>query len=93
MRKEVPGCAMWNRYFIYTYEDVNGFTHYMAVGGTVDNFGTYVFYRDNADLDGVWQGWIGANGHNILDPQTNEAYPWIVDLWEKLDIPLIMPGT
>lgn len=74
--------------YIYTYEKEDGSTVYMIVGmeGTVENFGIYTFVREENGQ------WLTGAGHNFLNTDTMQPYPWVVNLWEQLDIPWPMPG-
>lgn len=74
--------------YIYTYEEADGRTGYMIVGmaGSIENFGIYTFIRE---ADGTW--FTGA-GRNNVDPETEQAYPWVENLWQELNIPWPMPG-
>lgn len=74
--------------YFYQYVDKEtGMTIYLAVGiaGSIENFGVYEFIKDT---DGKW---VTGTGRNMFDPETNQAYPWVGLVWEKLEIPWPMP--
>ncbi len=75
--------------YFYTYGDKDGYKHFMVVGysGKLENFGIYEFIQE---ADGSW--FTGA-GRNFLDPDTEQRYPWVEIVWEKLEIPWPMPGS
>lgn len=80
--------------FYYTYRDDYGLTHYMAVGysGELANYGIYEFIKEEKDGKAEWDGWVTGTGRNFLNPETEEAYPWVAIVWEELDIPWPLPG-
>lgn len=80
--------------YYYTYQDDYGLTHYMAVGysGSVENYGIYEFIREQKEGQEDWEGWVTGTGRNFLDPETEDCYPWVEAVWDKLDVPWPMPG-
>lgn len=74
--------------YIYTYQDQNGYTIYRIVGtsGTLENFGGYSFIKDEEGM------WFSGEGHNYMDTQTEQVYPWVEAMWQELNIPWPMPG-
>lgn len=81
--------------YYYTYVDEYGLTHYMVVGyaGSIENFGVYEFMREEQEGQKDWEGWSNGHGRNFQDPETDAAYPWVVLVWEELNVPWPMPGT
>lgn len=75
--------------YIYTYQDENGYTIYRIVGiaGTVENYGGYSFIKDE---EGVW---LSGEGHNYMDTQTGQIYPWVDAMWQELNIPWPKPAA
>lgn len=75
-------------YYCQYVDEGTGMTICLVVGmaGNVENFGVYEFIKDT---DGEW---IIGTGRNFLDPETNQAYPWVDLVWEELEIPWSMPG-
>lgn len=75
--------------FIYTYVDeAYGLTHHMVVGyqGSIENFGTFEFFREEAEGQKPWEGWSNGYGRNYLD-EDMECYPWVAIVWQKLEVP------
>lgn len=82
--------------YFYEFVDEYGMTHYRAVGysGSLDNFGIYEFVRTVEEGQQPWEGWEGGSGQNFLSAETEERYPWVDIVWEKLGVPWPMPeGT
>lgn len=74
--------------YIYTYQDQNGYTIYRIVGiaETVENYGGYSFIKDEEGM------WFSGEGHNYMDTETEQVYPWVKVMWQELNIPWPMPG-
>lgn len=74
--------------YFYTYVDSQAVEHLLILGGTPDNYGYHEFYREDSG-----QGdWLGGEGANYLDMETEKAYSWLVNAWEELNIPWPLPG-
>lgn len=74
--------------YFYTYVDSQAVEHLLILGGTPDNYGYHEFYREDSG-----QGdWLGGEGTNYLDMETEKAYSWLVNAWEELNIPWPLPG-
>lgn len=74
--------------YFYTYVDDQAVKHLLILGGTPDNYGYHEFYREDSG-----QGdWLGGEGANYLDMETEKPYPWLVNAWENLNIPWPLPG-
>ena len=78
--------------FIYTYVDSQNVEHMLIIGGVPENFGVSEFYREKGENLESWQGWIGGYSDNYFDNTTEEAYPWLANAWEKLNLPWPLPG-
>lgn len=79
--------------YFYEFVDEYGLTHYRAVGysGSLDNFGIYEFVRTVEEGQGPREGWEGGSGRNFLSAETEQRYPWVDIVWEKLGVPWPMP--
>lgn len=73
--------------FYYTYnQDEYEITLIVGYTGSIENFGTYEFIKENGD-------WFTGSGRNFLEMETEQAYPWVAIVWDTMDIPWPMPGA
>ncbi len=73
--------------FFYTYEqDIYEITLIVGYSGSLENFGTYEFIKEN----GEWFTGSGRNFYSNVDEGV--PYPWVQVVWDTLDIPWPMPG-
>lgn len=86
---DITDAVQDGRPYIYTYQDQNGYTIYRIVGiaGTVENYGGYSFVKDGEGM------WFSGEGHNYMDTETGQVYPWVEAMWQELNIPWPKPAA
>ena len=81
--------------FTYIYMDPDGFTHYIAVGGTYSpdpdindvGYGEWISYVENAEQTKYGKGWMGGYCDHHWDPETGEDRKWLQVAKDEMGIP------
>lgn len=81
--------------FTYIYKDADGFTHYIAVGGTYSpdpdmndvGYGEWISYADHSEQTKYGKGWMGGYCDHHWDPETGEDRKWLQVAKDEMGIP------
>lgn len=81
--------------FTYIYMDSDGFTHYIAVGGSYSpdpdmnnvGYGEWISYVKNSEQTKYGKGWMGGYADHYWDPETGEDRKWLQVAKDEMGIP------
>ena len=81
--------------FTYIYMDTDGFTHYIAVGGSYSpdpdtsnvGYGEWISYVENSEQTKYGKGWMGGYADHYWDPETGEDRKWLQVAKDEMGIP------